>query len=196
MHKTIQLVPFAAFRLGVGAGQQSRVDCVRVAGAKALIWYLRQHPRVLGLKFRKGVKKVNRLNARIQFIEGEFTPPEHKAWASNFDEVRIFFVFVDDLYVFYVSAESSDSEIEISCCEIFFRINFPKIAGTNCYYCSLHRLARAKYRHFRGFSFIAFCSNKRILFYFFHLFLNRNPNSYCGLSCALSGGPSPSPGTR
>uniref|UniRef100_A0A6A7G7K5 Bifunctional purine synthesis protein n=2 Tax=Hirondellea gigas TaxID=1518452 RepID=A0A6A7G7K5_9CRUS len=73
--------------IGVGSGQQSRVDCVRLAGGKALVWYLRQHPRVLGLKFKKGTKKVARLNARIQFIEGEFTPPEHKAWALNFDEV-------------------------------------------------------------------------------------------------------------
>jgi len=42
--------------IGVGAGQQSRVHCVRLAGTKADLWYLRQHPRVLGLPFKPGIQ--------------------------------------------------------------------------------------------------------------------------------------------
>ena len=43
--------------IGVGAGQQSRVDCVKLAGRKVAVWQLRQHPKVLNLKFKKGVKR-------------------------------------------------------------------------------------------------------------------------------------------
>jgi phosphoribosylaminoimidazolecarboxamide formyltransferase/IMP cyclohydrolase len=47
--------------VGVGAGQQSRVDCVKLAGRKVETWYLRQHPKVRALKFREGVKRQVRL---------------------------------------------------------------------------------------------------------------------------------------
>jgi phosphoribosylaminoimidazolecarboxamide formyltransferase/IMP cyclohydrolase len=70
--------------IGVGAGQQSRVDCTRLAGRKAEIWYLRQHPRVRSLPFRTQLKRVERTNARVRFIEGDFTPPEHDQWAAQF----------------------------------------------------------------------------------------------------------------
>lgn len=43
--------------VGVGAGQQSRVDCVKLAGRKVSTWYLRQHPKVQALKFKAEVKK-------------------------------------------------------------------------------------------------------------------------------------------
>lgn len=43
--------------VGVGAGQQSRVDCVKLAGRKVETWYLRQHPKVRALKFKEGVKR-------------------------------------------------------------------------------------------------------------------------------------------
>ena len=46
--------------VGVGAGQQSRVDCVKLAGRKVSVWALRQHPKVMDLKFKKGVKKQER----------------------------------------------------------------------------------------------------------------------------------------
>ena len=49
--------------IGVGAGQQSRVHCTRLAGNKADTWYLRQHPKVLGLKFVDGIRRANRDNA-------------------------------------------------------------------------------------------------------------------------------------
>ncbi|KNC49626.1 bifunctional purine biosynthesis protein ADE17 [Thecamonas trahens ATCC 50062] len=54
--------------IGIGAGQQSRIDCTRIAGDKAAVWWLRQHPRVLGLKFAKGVKRQARVNARVEFL--------------------------------------------------------------------------------------------------------------------------------
>mmetsp|Transcript_25400 Transcript_25400/g.35400 ORF Transcript_25400/g.35400 Transcript_25400/m.35400 type:complete len:421 (+) Transcript_25400:112-1374(+) len=73
--------------VGVGAGQQSRVDCVKLAGTKLRIWFLRQHPKVRGLKFKKGTKRVERLNARLSFIdENEMTGPERKAWLQYFEE--------------------------------------------------------------------------------------------------------------
>ena len=41
--------------IGIGAGQQSRVDCTKLAGAKADLWHLRRHPKVLGLSFAKAL---------------------------------------------------------------------------------------------------------------------------------------------
>lgn len=73
--------------IGVGAGQQSRVDCVKLAGRKVSTWYLRQCPKVLGLKFKAGVKRQDRVNARVRYIEGDMTPAEHAVWAEKFEEV-------------------------------------------------------------------------------------------------------------
>ena len=68
--------------IGIGAGQQSRVDCTKLAGAKADTWHLGRHPKVLGLRFRKGVKRQDRINWRVRFIEGDLTPSEQKAFAE------------------------------------------------------------------------------------------------------------------
>ncbi len=57
--------------IGVGAGQQSRVHCTRLAGTKADTWYLRQHPKVLGLKFADGIRRPNRDNAIDVYISDE-----------------------------------------------------------------------------------------------------------------------------
>ncbi len=73
--------------VGVGAGQQSRVDCVKLAGRKVNTWYLRQHPKVLGLSFKEGVKRQDRVNARVRYIEGDFTPEEKIRWEAQFDTV-------------------------------------------------------------------------------------------------------------
>jgi phosphoribosylaminoimidazolecarboxamide formyltransferase/IMP cyclohydrolase len=73
--------------LGVGAGQQSRVDCVKLAGAKVETWYLRQHPKVLGLKFKANTKKVDRVNARIEYIENDWTEHSRAEWESHFEEI-------------------------------------------------------------------------------------------------------------
>lgn len=57
--------------IGVGAGQQSRVHCTRLAGNKADTWYLRQHPKVLGLRFVDGIRRANRDNAIDVYISDE-----------------------------------------------------------------------------------------------------------------------------
>jgi phosphoribosylaminoimidazolecarboxamide formyltransferase/IMP cyclohydrolase len=73
--------------VGVGAGQQSRVDCVKLAGRKVTTWYLRQHPKVLALPFKEGVKRQDRVNARVRYIEGDFTAEEKARWELQFSEV-------------------------------------------------------------------------------------------------------------
>jgi len=73
--------------VGVGAGQQSRVDCAKLAGRKVKIWYLRQHPKVLGMKFKSGIKRQARINARVRYIEGDFSEIERKTWETQFDEI-------------------------------------------------------------------------------------------------------------
>ena len=57
--------------LGVGAGQQSRIHCTRLAGNKADIWWLRQHPKVLGLQFVDGIRRPDRDNAIDLYISEE-----------------------------------------------------------------------------------------------------------------------------
>jgi len=73
--------------IGSGAGQQSRVHCVRLAAAKADNWYLRRHPRVLGMKFKEEVRRAERINAIDLYLQEEATPAELKAWEENFLEV-------------------------------------------------------------------------------------------------------------
>lgn len=73
--------------IGIGAGQQSRIDCTKLAGRKADLWFLRQHPQVLALPFASGVKAVDRTNARVAYLEGEMTPPEEEAWHQLFEQV-------------------------------------------------------------------------------------------------------------
>jgi len=71
--------------IGVGAGQQSRVDCVKLAGRKVSTWRLRFHPKVMGLQFKDGVKRQDRVNARVRYIEGDMDEAEYQQWAKNFD---------------------------------------------------------------------------------------------------------------
>ncbi|HBR59200.1 MAG TPA: phosphoribosylaminoimidazolecarboxamide formyltransferase, partial [Deltaproteobacteria bacterium] len=70
--------------IGIGAGQQSRVDCTKLAGRKADAWFLRQHPKARNLPFHEQVGSVERTNARILCIEGGMTAPELRAWESLF----------------------------------------------------------------------------------------------------------------
>ena len=58
--------------IGVGAGQQSRIHCTRLAGNKADNWYLRQHPKVLGLSFVPGIRRPDRDNAIDIYISDEY----------------------------------------------------------------------------------------------------------------------------
>lgn len=73
--------------IGVGAGQQSRVHCVRLAGTKADLWYLRQHPVVRGLKFAQGIKRPDRDNAIDQFLQPDVTEAEKANWKHVFSEM-------------------------------------------------------------------------------------------------------------
>jgi AICAR transformylase/IMP cyclohydrolase PurH len=70
--------------VGVGAGQQSRVHCVRLAGHKADLWRLRQHPHVLGLPFRADIKRAVRDNAIDQFLRHDVTEKEKASWSEVF----------------------------------------------------------------------------------------------------------------
>ena len=74
--------------IGTGAGQQSRVHCVRLAAGKADTWYLRQHQRTRSLAFRKGLSRAQRDNAVDLFLQEEATPVAgEKAWEANFTSV-------------------------------------------------------------------------------------------------------------
>lgn len=73
--------------IGVGAGQQSRVHCTRLAAAKADKWFLRQHPDVLGLRFKAGVNRADRNNAIDQYLEDWLSPAELALWAEQFEVV-------------------------------------------------------------------------------------------------------------
>ena len=107
--------------IGVGAGQQSRVHCTRLAGSKADTWWLRQHPKVLGLKFVDGIRRANRDNTIDVYIgneaddvlaEGEWqkwfaekpeplTSEERATWIAQLDGVSLgsdaFFPFGDNV---------------------------------------------------------------------------------------------------
>ena len=107
--------------IGVGAGQQSRIHCTRLAGNKADNWYLRQHPKVLGLQFVDGIRRPNRDNAIDVYISDEYedvlregawqevfkvkpeplTAEEKKAWVATQTGVTVgsdaFFPFGDNV---------------------------------------------------------------------------------------------------
>lgn len=73
--------------IGCGAGQQSRIHCTRLAGEKADIWWLRQHPAVMSLKFKKGIKRPERDNAVDMFLQDELSTEERVYWEKFFDKV-------------------------------------------------------------------------------------------------------------
>ena len=107
--------------IGVGAGQQSRIHCTRLAGQKADNWYLRQHPKVLGLQFVDNIRRPDRDNAIDIYTSDEYedvlavgvwqntfkvrpevlTPEEKKAWIATQAGVTVgsdaFFPFGDNV---------------------------------------------------------------------------------------------------
>ena len=107
--------------IGVGAGQQSRVHCVRLAGTKADTWFLRQHPKTLNLPFRADLGRPGRDNAIDGYINGNeedvcaegiwqnyftvrpepLTAEEKRAWLDSRDAVALgsdaFFPFPDSV---------------------------------------------------------------------------------------------------
>ena len=58
--------------IGIGAGQQSRVHCTRLAGSKADEWWLRQSPKVMGLPFKPGIRRADRDNTINVYISDEY----------------------------------------------------------------------------------------------------------------------------
>ena len=107
--------------IGIGAGQQSRIHCTRLAGNKADIWWLRQSPQVLSLQFVDNIKRADRDNAIDVYISDEymdvladgtwenifkvkppvFTKEEQRAWLDKNTEVTLgsdaFFPFGDNI---------------------------------------------------------------------------------------------------
>lgn len=107
--------------IGIGAGQQSRVHCTRLAGNKADNWYLRQNPKVLNLPFKDSIKRPDRDNTIDVYISDDymdvladgtwenfftekpevFTREERRAWLDNLTDVSLgsdaFFPFGDNV---------------------------------------------------------------------------------------------------
>ena len=107
--------------IGVGAGQQSRIHCTRLAGNKADIWWLRQHPKVLGLQFVDNIRRPDRDNAIDIYSSDEhddvlaegvwqtifktkpevLTKEEKKEWIAQLSDVTVgsdaFFPFGDNV---------------------------------------------------------------------------------------------------
>ena len=107
--------------IGIGAGQQSRIHCTRLAGNKADIWYLRQHPKVMNLPFKEGIKRADRDNTIDVYISDDhedalaegvwqnffsekpevLTREEKKAWLETLSGVSLgsdaFFPFGDNI---------------------------------------------------------------------------------------------------
>lgn len=73
--------------IGVGAGQQSRVHCTRLAGNKADVWYLRQHPKTLGLKFKADIRRPDRDNTIDVYVSDDYMDVlADGVWENFFDE--------------------------------------------------------------------------------------------------------------
>ena len=107
--------------IGVGAGQQSRIHCTRLAGSKADTWFLRQHPKVMALPFKPGIRRADRDNTIDVYIGPEhddvlregtwqqfftqkpevLTEEEKQEWLKKLDNVAVgsdaFFPFGDNI---------------------------------------------------------------------------------------------------
>ena len=73
--------------IGLGAGQQSRIHCTWLAGEKADRWFLRQHPAILGLPWRKGIGRPDRDNAIDLCFQENLSAPERQSWETAFRDV-------------------------------------------------------------------------------------------------------------
>jgi phosphoribosylaminoimidazolecarboxamide formyltransferase/IMP cyclohydrolase len=73
--------------IGIGAGQQSRIHCTRLAGDKTDRWFLRQHPAALNMKFRPKLSRAEQNNAIDLWLEDEVTSVENASWEQYFEEV-------------------------------------------------------------------------------------------------------------
>ena len=68
--------------IGIGAGQQSRVDCTRLAGSKVDLWWMRRHPKVRTLPFIDSIRRQDRINWQIRFVEGDMDDRERKRFRA------------------------------------------------------------------------------------------------------------------
>ena len=110
--------------IGIGAGQQSRIHCTRLAGDKADNWWMRFHARSLDLKWKKGTRRADKSNAidmlcsgqvparsqaerddydsKFEVVPEPFTEEERMAWLEKLSEVAVssdaFFPFTDNVY--------------------------------------------------------------------------------------------------
>ncbi|MBC6973938.1 phosphoribosylaminoimidazolecarboxamide formyltransferase [Bacillus sp. Xin] len=73
--------------IGIGAGQQSRIHCTRLAAEKVDNWWLRQHPLALQMNFRQGISHVEINNAIDGWINDDITPAEEQQWKQYFQVV-------------------------------------------------------------------------------------------------------------
>lgn len=73
--------------IGMGAGQQSRIHCTRLAAGKAERWFLKQHPSVSKLKFKEGLGRPDRDNAIELYFHDDLTSAEEEDWEKKFREV-------------------------------------------------------------------------------------------------------------
>ncbi|EIE91822.1 hypothetical protein G6F46_007095 [Rhizopus delemar] len=74
--------------IGLGAGQQSRIHCTRLAGDKADNWWLRHHPKVLAFDFKKGTKRADKSNAIDLYVTNQTGEGiEREAWEANFNVI-------------------------------------------------------------------------------------------------------------
>jgi len=69
--------------IGLGAGQQSRIHCTRLAASKADAWRMRQHPDILGLRFHDGVKRPDQSNVADQLATDQLGPTEREMIAGD-----------------------------------------------------------------------------------------------------------------
>lgn len=74
--------------IGVGAGQQSRIHCTRLAGNKADIWFLRQHPKVLGLQFKEDIRRPDRDNTIDVYVSDDYMDVLADGQWENFFAVK------------------------------------------------------------------------------------------------------------
>ncbi|MCB9009477.1 MAG: bifunctional phosphoribosylaminoimidazolecarboxamide formyltransferase/IMP cyclohydrolase [Ardenticatenaceae bacterium] len=73
--------------IGLGAGQQSRIHCTRLAGDKADNWWLRQHPRVLSFQFKPDTNRAVRNNAIDLYVLDEIGEGERPSWEALFETI-------------------------------------------------------------------------------------------------------------
>lgn len=102
--------------IGLGAGQQSRIHCTRLAGDKADNWWLRFNPRVLGIKWKKGTKRPDKSNAIDLLVSGQLPKdgPEREGYEAFFEEVPQEFTEDEKVYISPAPTNSLSSSMKIA----------------------------------------------------------------------------------